>query len=145
MTRRVWNRCPISARSEMAGAPRVAARAPSRRPWPESGVPQGRPPVTVEVGPFPGFSAVNRFHAALAEAPGVGQVVVVGFREGQLCLRVDHPDVDALAALLERLHPGHARVLRPAADRLTVALGDDLPAPAVEPTTPGSTAGADDR
>src|SRR5688572_12996845 len=48
--------------------------------------------VQVEVGPFPSFSAVNRFHAAVAAAPGVADATIATFRDGQLSLRVVHPD-----------------------------------------------------
>jgi hypothetical protein len=78
--------------------------------------------VLVEVGPFPSFSAVNRFHAAVAAAPGVVEATIATFRDGQLSLRVIHPDGATLAAALMGLGLGPLRVVRADRDRLELAL-----------------------
>lgn len=78
--------------------------------------------VCVEVGPLPNFSAVNRFHAAVAGAPGVADTTMVAFRDGRLTLRVEHPDGQALAAALRTLHVGPLRVLVATSGRVELAL-----------------------
>jgi hypothetical protein len=78
--------------------------------------------VQVEVGPFPSFSAVNRFHAAVAAAPGVTDATIATFRDGQLSLRVVHPDGATLAAALMGMGLGPLRVVRANRDRLELAL-----------------------
>jgi hypothetical protein len=78
--------------------------------------------VSVEVGPLPNFSAVNRFHAAVAGAPGVADTTMVAFRDGRLTLRVEHPDGEALAASLRALDLGPLRVLAATPSRVELAL-----------------------
>jgi hypothetical protein len=78
--------------------------------------------VLIEVGPFPSFSAVNRFHAAVAAAPEVADATIVNFRDGQLALRVLHPDSTALASALIALGLGPLRVVHAERDRLELAL-----------------------
>jgi hypothetical protein len=86
--------------------------------------------VCVEVGPLPNFSAVNRFHAAVAGAPGVADTTMVAFRDGRLTLRVEHPDGTTLAAALRALDLGALRVLAAAPDRLELALEEPPPSAA---------------
>ena len=90
-----------------------------RAPDPEA---SGDNQVLVEVGPFPSFSAVNRFHAAVAAAPGVAEATIATFRDGQLALHVIHPDGATLGAALMGLDLGPLRVVRADRDRLELAL-----------------------
>jgi hypothetical protein len=78
--------------------------------------------VVVEVSPFTSFADVNRFHAAVAGAPGVTRAAIVAFRGGRLRLRVHHPDVRALATTLDGLDVGPLRVVRMAPDALELVL-----------------------
>ncbi len=113
---------PVAA---AAGGPSAAAR-----PGPDAGGAADPPPsahtpgVLVDVGPFPSFSAVNRFHAAIAAAPGVSDATIVAFRGNRLALRVAHPDGLQLAADLAGLGLGSVRVLAAERGRLALALGD---------------------
>jgi hypothetical protein len=86
--------------------------------------------VCVEVGPLPSFSAVNRFHAAVAGIPDVADTTMVAFRDGRLTLRVEHADGRVLVAALQALDLGPFRVVAAAADRVELAL-DDRPPPAI--------------
>jgi len=83
--------------------------------------------VCVEVSPLPNFSAVNRFHAAVAGAPDVADTTMVAFRDGRLTLQVEHPDGRALAAALRALDVGRLRVLAATVDRLELALESHQP------------------
>jgi hypothetical protein len=83
--------------------------------------------VWVQVGPLANFSAVNRFHAAVAGAPGVAETTMVAFRDGRLTLRVEHPDGAALAAALRALDVGPLRVLIATPDHVELALDSRQP------------------
>jgi hypothetical protein len=102
---------PLSAgiASRVQPAPRASTRAPAGE-------------VVVEVSPFTSFADVNRFHAAVAGAPGVARAAIVAFRGGRLRLRVNHPDVRVLATTLDGLDVGPLRVVRMAPDALELLL-----------------------
>ncbi len=87
--------------------------------------------IVVEVSPFTSFTAVNRFHAAVAAAPGVSRAAIVSFHDGKLRLRVNHPDARGLATALQSLDLGPLRVLRLAPDKLELLLGSPPLAPPV--------------
>ena len=86
--------------------------------------------VRVEISPLPNFSAVNRFHAAVAGIADVADTTMVTFRDGRLTLRVEHPDGQALAGALQALDFGPLRVVAATSDRLELAL-DNRPPSAV--------------
>ena len=93
----------------MASRSQPAPRTPT-------GGPAGE--VVVEASPFTSFADVNRFHAAVAGAPGVARAAIVAFRGGRLRLRVNHPDVRVLATTLDGLDFGPLRVVRMSPDAL---------------------------
>jgi len=93
--------------------------------------------IVVEVSPFTSFTAVNRFHAAVAAAPGVSRAAIVSFQDGKLRLRVNHPDARTLATTLQAIDVGPLRVLRLASDHLELLLGSPPVPPVVGIGPPG--------
>jgi hypothetical protein len=83
--------------------------------------------VRVDVSPLPNFSAVNRFHAAVASITNVGDTTMVAFRDGRLTLRVDHPDGRALVEAIQALGLGPLSVLAATPDRVDLALDSRQP------------------
>jgi hypothetical protein len=123
-----------------------ASSPATRAPGPESAPPAAPTPgpaefaprshqVCLAVAPLPNFSAVNRFHAAVAGAPGVVDTTMVGFRDGRLTLQVEHPDGAALAAALRALDVGPLRVLAATPDRVELALDSRQPSGSARPPT----------
>ena len=83
--------------------------------------------VCVEVSPLPNFSAVNRFHAAVAGITDVADTTMVAFRDGRLTLRVEHHDGRALAGAVQALELGPLRVVVATPDRLELAMDSRSP------------------
>lgn len=80
--------------------------------------------VCVEISPLPNFSAVNRFHAAVAGVDDVADSTMVAFRDGRLTLRVEHSDGRALAGALQALDLGPLRIVSATPDRVELVLDD---------------------
>jgi hypothetical protein len=110
------------ARTDVAPLPLSAAIASRSQPAPRAPAGAVAGEVVVEVSPFTSFADVNRFHAAVAGAPGVARAAIVAFRGGRLRLRVNHPDVRVLATTLDALDVGPLRVVRMSPDALELLL-----------------------
>ncbi|HZR97602.1 MAG TPA: hypothetical protein VFE37_02785 [Chloroflexota bacterium] len=119
---------PVAPDTRAAGpsAADPAPAAPLPAPPPADAAP-GPHQVRLEIGPLPNFSAVNRFHAAVAGVPGVADTTMVAFRDGRLTLQVEHPDGVALAAALRTLDLGPLRVLAATPDHVELALDSRPP------------------